>query len=77
MATKQKSPLAKPAPKNGDVVRLHGYEFTVTNVRQYSQPVHGESFAVCRFEGVCTANRVNDTIRRTSYNGGTYGWRID
>lgn len=49
----------------GATVWVQGYEFTVRNLRI----VNG----VARFTGVCTNNPRNDSIRHTSYNGGTYG----
>lgn len=49
----------------GATVWIQGYEFTVRNLRIIN--------GVARFEGVCTANPRNDSIRNTSYNGGNYG----
>jgi hypothetical protein len=55
----------------GGKVRVQGYEFIVTNLRIH--PADGCKEAFARFTGVCTDNPVNDSIRNTSYNGGTYG----
>lgn len=60
-------------PNNGDTVRIQGYEFSVTNVRIITM---ADGQEVVRFVGVCTDAKDNDPIRNTSYNGGTYGWRI-
>lgn len=49
----------------GATVYVQGYEFTVKNLRIVD--------GVARFTGVCTDNPRNDSIRKTSYNGGTYG----
>jgi hypothetical protein len=46
-----------------------GYEFIVTNLRIVQ--INGKPTA--RFEGICTDNPVNDDIKNTGYNGGTYG----
>lgn len=45
-------------------VWIQGHEFTVTNVTEHE----GRKY----FIGVCTENKVNDSIRHTGYNGGQY-----
>lgn len=50
--------------ENG-TVWIQGYEFKIKNLKI----VNG----VARFTGICTDNPVNDSIRKTGYNGGTYG----
>lgn len=59
--------------KNGDVVYVQGFLMTVKNVRLEKFDSSRTSPDVIRFEGVCTDDKRNDSIRRTSYNGGTYG----
>ncbi len=54
----------------GGLVYISGYEFRVQNLRIETFP-GGE--LVSRFEGVCTADKRNDSIRRTGYDGGVYG----
>ena len=66
--------------KNGDVVIVQGYRFTVANIRVASPAgaVDGIHDApnradVIRFTGMTT----DASIARTSYNGGTYGGYAD
>jgi len=53
---------------NGDIVMLHGYEFTVYNLT-YEED-RGKTRVL--FKARCTANKVNDDIRHTAYNEGNY-----
>jgi len=55
--------------KYGDKICLQGYLFRVANIRKTSTP-RGVSV---RFEGVATADKRNDAIRKTHYDGGMYG----
>jgi hypothetical protein len=68
-----RSAWAEPAPANGDVVWIQGYEFTVEGVREYPGTLTDPP--LCRFVGRLTDNPRNDAIRGTAYNGGVYGWR--
>jgi hypothetical protein len=70
--TQAVSPLAKPAPANGDVVYIQGYEFIARDVRI----VRSSEGGLCRFEAHCTDDARNDPIRNTPYDGATYGWRV-
>lgn len=56
----------------GAIVRVQGYEFEAKNVRQHAAGGSWK-YPVIRFDGVCTPNPVNDSIRGTAYNGGRYG----
>jgi hypothetical protein len=59
--------------KDGDRVWVQGYRFTARNVRvlpAYNDP----GVLVVRFEGRCDPTA---DIANTSYNGGTYGGRVD
>jgi hypothetical protein len=61
------------APRNGDVIFNSGYEFRVTEAAIETTP---DGVKVFRYTGVCTDSSRNDSIRKTSYNGGRYGWEI-
>jgi hypothetical protein len=50
-----------------------GKEFIATNVRKATSP-NAFGDVVWYFDGVCTDNPVNDDIRKTLYNGGSYAW---
>ena len=52
---------------------VSGHEFVASNV---TITPDGEK-RVMRFTGTCTDNPVNDSIRRTGYNGGRYGWFVN
>jgi len=58
--------------KNGDKIFLQGYLFEVTNIR-LADTYNIDNPKVVRFEGRCTSDERNDSIRNTGYNGGTYG----
>jgi hypothetical protein len=52
--------------KNGMTIWNHGHQFVVSDVRDVGNDV-------IRYTGTCNNHKSNDSIRRTSYNGGTYG----
>ena len=62
---------------DGAVVMVQGFEMVVSDVRWFvpepmkNDPCPGEE--IVRFVGKCTANKGNDSIRGTAYDGGTYG----
>lgn len=56
--------------KDGDIIYNTGHEFVVTNLRKIPRE---DGKVTIRYNGVCTADDRNDSIRKTSYNGGTYG----
>lgn len=51
--------------ENGKTVMIEGYEFAISNMQQIDDRI--------LFTGTCTDSPRNDSIRNTSYNGGTYG----
>ena len=55
--------------KNGDKIYLQGKLFEVHNIRL----VNGYNGKVIRFNGYCTPDNRNNDIRKSMYNGGTYG----
>lgn len=65
--------------QNGDVVNVQGFHFRVTNLRIHADQNYNtmghESYGtrLVRYTGVCTDAPVNDRIRGTGYDGGTYG----
>lgn len=60
-------------PKDGEIVNVQGHPMIVSGVRTYEKE-NGE--VVYRFTGTCTEDPINDQIRHTSYNGGTYGGTV-
>lgn len=66
--------MASGLVRSGEVVWNQGFEFSVSDVRYYRD--EQKATEVLRFTGHCTANPVNDSIRGTGYDGGTYGWRV-
>jgi hypothetical protein len=68
--------LAYPVPTEVEAVNVEGFEMIATNVRVIDNPNTPGGGKVCRFTGTCTSNSVNDPIRHTSFNGGTYGWKV-
>lgn len=67
------SSLTRPAPRNGDVVFVQGFEFLVSDV-EFAEV--GTTRFVVRFVGTCTDSPRNDSIRNTPYNGGRYGHNV-
>lgn len=65
--------MANQKLENGQIIALHGYEFMVVDLRIET---HEDGVRVYRFKGICTESKINDGIRRTGYNGGTYGWKV-
>ncbi len=63
--------------KNGDKIYLQGYLFQIENITfnnpAYFGGVKDNTKSVIRFTGKCTADKRNDDIRHTMYNGGVYG----
>ena len=61
----------------GATVMVQGFEFTATEVRWFDETDRFSGAAkgrrCVRFNGVCTDSSRNDSIRRTGFNGGTYG----
>jgi hypothetical protein len=60
--------------KGGEKVYVQGFIFEVVKPRFFTTT---EGLEVVRFKGICTNNEINDSIRKTLYNGGTYGMRVD
>ena len=54
----------------GDVIYLHGYEFTVTDLKE--EVMHDGCIRAI-FTGVCTDDSRNDGIRNSGYNHSQYG----
>lgn len=55
-------------------IKMHcGYEFVVSRIRYVGKDALDQD--VWNFMGTCTDAPVNDQIRHTSYNGGTFSWR--
>lgn len=65
-----------PAPTEGQIVNVEGFEMIATNVRVIDNPNTPGGGKVCRFTGTCTSDARNNSIRYTGFNGGTYGWRV-
>jgi DnaJ-class molecular chaperone len=59
--------------KNGMAIWVQGHPMIVSNVRLEWQGIPQKSEQLVRFTGTCTGHVCNDSIRHTSYNGGTYG----
>lgn len=55
------------------VVWVQGYQFIIERFWLIDIPKVGQ---VVRFIGRCTDHENNDSIRNTSYNGGTYGGKV-
>ena len=69
----------KPTMKNtelkeGQIVHNYGKQFIATNVCKNDE-LNGFGEVVWNYTGVCTESSVNDDIRNTGYNGGSYSWR--
>ena len=61
---------------NGLTVVVQGYLMRVENVSTHLDAPNDLGYERCRivrFTGRCTDNPVNDDIRNSAYNGGTYG----
>lgn len=70
-----------PTPyAEGQIVFNQGYEFIVTEPRlhklQPNQPKNGFTHQFT-YKGICTADKRNDSIRNTGYNGGVYGFGVN
>jgi hypothetical protein len=62
--------MTKQHLTEGGTVYVQGHQFTIRNLRTYTDS-DGEE--VARFEGECTSDDRNNDIRGTCYNRGTYG----
>ena len=61
-------------PREGQVIRNQGYEFTVTDVRVQVDKLTGGKWV--RYIGHCTQNAINKGIAETPYNGAEYGHKV-
>ena len=63
--------------KDGAIVKVQGYEFIASEVvwKDETDQATGKPTGrrYVRFKGTCTENPINDGIRGTLYDGGTYG----
>lgn len=75
MMTTSYNPLAGPRFQEGEIVWNCGHEFVAKDVQFTPDPEH-PGHEIMRYTGVCTSNACNDSIKRTGYNGGTYGYRV-
>jgi hypothetical protein len=57
----------------GQIVHNYGKQFIARNVRKGGVNALGQQ--VWHYNGECTADPCNDSIRESGYNGATYSWR--